>query len=55
MAGPFVIALSYAAATGAWALARSSERYWMASLMCAVVISPPPYRSAMVRAILSTR
>lgn len=34
---------------------RSSERYWMASLTCAVVMSPPPSRSAMVRAIFSTR
>jgi hypothetical protein len=34
---------------------RSSERYWMASETWAVVISPPPSRSAMVRAIFSTR
>jgi hypothetical protein len=36
-------------------ISRSSERYWIASATCGVVMSGTPSRSAMVRAILSTR
>ena len=34
---------------------RSNVRYWIASLTCAASICPAPARSAIVRAILSTR
>src|SRR5581483_31283 len=35
--------------------ARSSERYWIASLTCGAWIGPPPWRSAIVRATLRIR